>query len=272
MNPPNKKLPGARGIPQPFNRHPGHVLLRKPVVAQLKTGVSAQSVKMLVAPPVYKPTPQQTGAHARMVVASAKTAVSAQSVKQPTSPSVYRPQAKPANVQATSRLKDHSKAPPASSRPQAFAKLLQTKNAVGQRASQKHCVVQLWRTVAGQDGEFEGEPAAHHLHRVGGDEHYRYGLGRRITYIHGGRANYANIEMAIHACTNQGATATGRAECLVYLQALLAETPRPAPVVRVETKKDPPPPPPPKGGGSKRTKRLNALGDALAARQNQEGY
>lgn len=58
MDTTNKRAPGARGIPQPFNRQPGHALQSKPVAAQLKTGVSAQRVK----PPVNQvvPSPQTT--------------------------------------------------------------------------------------------------------------------------------------------------------------------------------------------------------------------
>ncbi len=50
MNSTNKKPPAARGTPS-------HAPQTKPVVAQLKTGVSAQSVKQPVAPPVYRPQP-----------------------------------------------------------------------------------------------------------------------------------------------------------------------------------------------------------------------
>lgn len=57
MNSTDKKSPGARGIPQPYNHTAGPVTQTKPVVAQLKTGVSAQSVKRPVVPPVYRPQP-----------------------------------------------------------------------------------------------------------------------------------------------------------------------------------------------------------------------
>ena len=57
MNSTNKKSPGARGIPQPFNRPTSRAPQAKPAVAQLKTGLSAQSVKQPVAPPVYRPQP-----------------------------------------------------------------------------------------------------------------------------------------------------------------------------------------------------------------------
>jgi len=51
----NKKPTAARGVPQPFNRQASSAGQFKPVVAQLKTPVSAQSIKRPVAPPVYRP-------------------------------------------------------------------------------------------------------------------------------------------------------------------------------------------------------------------------
>lgn len=57
MNPTYKKSPGARGISEPFSRPTAPAMPTRPVVAQLKTGVSAQSVKQPVAPPVYRPQP-----------------------------------------------------------------------------------------------------------------------------------------------------------------------------------------------------------------------
>lgn len=53
----NKKSTPPNGIPQPFNRPAGTAPQLKPLVAQLKTGVSAQSGKRPVAPPVYQPKP-----------------------------------------------------------------------------------------------------------------------------------------------------------------------------------------------------------------------
>ena len=55
MNPTYKKPPAR--IPQRFNRQPGHAPQIRPLVAQLKTGVSAQQIKQPVAPPVYRPQP-----------------------------------------------------------------------------------------------------------------------------------------------------------------------------------------------------------------------
>jgi hypothetical protein len=67
MNSTNKKSPAARGIPQPFNRPTPHVQQTRPPVAQLKTGVSAQSVKQPVAPPVYRPQPMPKVLQRKMV-------------------------------------------------------------------------------------------------------------------------------------------------------------------------------------------------------------
>jgi len=55
MNSTNKKLPA--GIPQPFNRQAGPPPQIRPVVAQLKTRMSAPQVSRLVAPPAYRPQP-----------------------------------------------------------------------------------------------------------------------------------------------------------------------------------------------------------------------
>jgi len=78
----NKKPTNARGIPQPFNRQVGQF---KPVVAQLKTPPSAQSIKRPVAPPVYRPQPTPK-------VAQRKIATNAMNRQPPSAPPVYRPQ------------------------------------------------------------------------------------------------------------------------------------------------------------------------------------
>lgn len=87
MNSTNKKSPGARGTPQPFNRQAGHIPRYKPVIAQLKTALSAQSVKQPVAPPVYRP-------QATPKAAQPKMASGAVNYKPPVAPPVYRPKAK----------------------------------------------------------------------------------------------------------------------------------------------------------------------------------
>lgn len=93
MNSINKKSPGARDIPQPFKPQAGHAPQFKPAVAQLKTGVSAQSVKRPVAPPVYRPQSGQK-------IVQPKTAHPAQLNRNPPiAPPVYRPQPVPRVLQ-----------------------------------------------------------------------------------------------------------------------------------------------------------------------------
>jgi len=94
MNPPNKKPPGTRAIPQPFNRPVGHAPHFKPVVAQLKTPVSAQSAKRPVAPPVYRP-------QAVPKVMQLKTSNGIANSKLPVAPPVYRPSPRPVEFQRT---------------------------------------------------------------------------------------------------------------------------------------------------------------------------
>jgi hypothetical protein len=117
MNSNNKKGPGARGVAQPFNRQAGHAPQLKPVIAQLKTGVSAQSLKRPIAPPVYKPQPQQKVAQAKTSVALAKAAVSTQGVKRPIAPPVYRPQQIPKVLQTMTATPHRSRSGPAPRRP-----------------------------------------------------------------------------------------------------------------------------------------------------------
>lgn len=95
MNSTNKKPPGARGVPQPFNRQAGRAPQVKPIVAQLKTGASAQSVKQPVAPPVYRP-------QSPTKAVQPKIAHSTMNRKPPVAPPVYRPQLAPKVLQAKS--------------------------------------------------------------------------------------------------------------------------------------------------------------------------
>ena len=86
MNP-AKKSPGARHISSTFRKMDQAPQI-KPGVAQLKTGISAQSVKRPVAPPVYRPnitTPN---------VAQPKMANGVVNRKLPVAPPVYRPEVK----------------------------------------------------------------------------------------------------------------------------------------------------------------------------------
>jgi len=88
----NKKPSGVRGIPQSFNRQPGHALQLKPVVGELKAGVSVQSMNRTFAPPVYRP-------QAKPEVVQPKTANSVANRKPPVAPPVYRPQQLPRVLQ-----------------------------------------------------------------------------------------------------------------------------------------------------------------------------
>lgn len=101
----SKKLTVARNIPQPFNRQAGSVRQFKPAVAQLKTPVSAQSIKRPVAPPVYRPQPTPK-------VAQRKMATDAVNRKLPIAPHVYRPQAVPKVLQTKSSLSPRPNALP----------------------------------------------------------------------------------------------------------------------------------------------------------------
>jgi hypothetical protein len=92
MNSTNKKAPGARGVPQPFNRPSGHAPQHKPVVAQLKTGVSTQSVKRPAAPPPYRP--QQAPKVLQTKSSSSQWPQAGQASRQPAAPLAYRPEPK----------------------------------------------------------------------------------------------------------------------------------------------------------------------------------
>jgi hypothetical protein len=162
MSSSNKKAPGARGLPQPFNRQAGHAPQHKPVVAQLKTGVSAQSVKRPVAPPVYRPQatpkaaqpkmahgaenrkppvappvyrPQQVPKVLQTKSASSPSPHTGQAPRQPMAPPVYRPQPERGGVQAKTAgpmLSRKTPAAPPVYRPQPLPRVLQTKSALAQ--------------------------------------------------------------------------------------------------------------------------------------------
>lgn len=110
--------------------------------------------------------------------------------------------------------------------PQAVAQRRQLHDVFGAGVA----VAQLWRTVKGQDGEFEGDPAHHHLHRAGEEEHYKYGKNKnsRVNYIRkGGQINFEGVERAIESCQRSGGKhEEGRADCLAYLRNLLLSKPK----------------------------------------------
>src|SRR6266478_4071086 len=92
MKPPNKKSAGARGITQPFKQRTGPTHQFKSAIAQLKTGVSAQSVKRPVAPPVYRPQATPKAAQPKMANGTVNW-------KPPVAPPIYRPQPVPKALQ-----------------------------------------------------------------------------------------------------------------------------------------------------------------------------
>lgn len=98
----NKKSTPASSGPQPLN--PGSARQLKPLVAQLKTGVSAQSGKQPVAPPVYHP--QQTPRV--LQTKSSQSRQAGQVSHHPMAPPVYRPEAKkivqPKNISQPGKL------------------------------------------------------------------------------------------------------------------------------------------------------------------------
>lgn len=85
---PTKKSPGASRISPSVNRKLDHAPQIRPVTAQLKTGISAQSIKRPVAPPVYRPNTTTPNA------AQPKMANGVVNRKLPVAPPVYRPEAK----------------------------------------------------------------------------------------------------------------------------------------------------------------------------------
>ncbi len=125
MNSTNKKSPGARGVSQPFKQREAQGPQFKPVVAQLKTGVSAQSIKQPVAPPVYRPQA------APKVLQTKKSSVpkpdAGGAPRTPVAPAVYRPEArKIVQPKASSQLLKPLTAPPVrSSIPRRFLSVIQ---------------------------------------------------------------------------------------------------------------------------------------------------
>jgi hypothetical protein len=91
----NKRSPGTRGIPQPFNREAGYTPQIKPGVAQQKTAMSAQSGKRPVAPPVYRPQAMPNAAQPKMASGAVIREV-------PVAPPVYRPPQVPKVLQTKS--------------------------------------------------------------------------------------------------------------------------------------------------------------------------
>lgn len=156
MSSATKKAPGARGILQPFNRQAGHAPQQKPVVAQLKRGVSAQTIRQPLAPPIYRPQvtpkavqpkmangavnrkppvappvyrPQPVPKVLQTKSSSAHNPQAGQSPRRPVAPTVYRPEAKKLvqpKISAAAQSRTFPNAPPVY-RPQPTPRVLQTK-------------------------------------------------------------------------------------------------------------------------------------------------
>ncbi len=121
----NKKSTTVRAVPPPVNRQTGSGQF-KPAVAQLKTGISAQSIKRPVAPPVYRPKTTPNAAQPKM-------ASGAVNRKLPIAPPVYRPQQVPKVLQTKSSsapkppalANNAHRVAPASSKPRVVSKIIQ---------------------------------------------------------------------------------------------------------------------------------------------------
>jgi hypothetical protein len=124
MNSPNKKSPAAGVIPQPSNRQAVAAPQIKHGATQLKTAVSAQSVKRPVAPPAYRPQATPKAAQPKM----ARGAVNR---RPPVAPPVYRPQPAPKVLQTktahVAQPPRHQPATPPVRRPQPVSEVLQPK-------------------------------------------------------------------------------------------------------------------------------------------------
>jgi len=136
MNPPNNKPLGARGVSQPFNRPTRRAPQFKAVVTQLKTAVSAQSVKRPVGPPVYRPQSPP-----KVLLSSAQRQHAGQAARGPIAPPRHRLPATSSGVQAklggSPRMESHLIGPPPY-KPQPLPRVLQTKSDRSQRiASQR---------------------------------------------------------------------------------------------------------------------------------------
>ena len=125
---PNQKPTVLKDIPQPLNGQAGSVRQFKAVVAQLKTPVSAQSVRGPVAPPVYRPQPVpkvlQTKSSAALIPQRLQTP------RQPVAPAVYRPRSSPKVVLPKMTNAAGNRKPSMAPRvqlPQPTPKVLQTK-------------------------------------------------------------------------------------------------------------------------------------------------
>ena len=130
MNPPNKKLRGARSVPQPLSQRTTRASQFKPVVAQAKNAPAATKVRQAL-PAIYTPQAKPNAVQ--------RKAVGLRQVNRPpVAPPVYRPQPVSRCLQpkmATQKPLDTRKAhhvpvAPPVYRPQPGLKILQAKPAV----------------------------------------------------------------------------------------------------------------------------------------------
>lgn len=123
----DRKPPGARGIPPPFNQPAAQARQFKPRIAQLKSAAPAHSAKRPVAPAVYRP-------QAKPLIAPTNGAGLLQMKRAPAAPLAYRPQPVPRVLQRRETaalppnhtIERHPIAP-AVYRPQPVPRVLQTK-------------------------------------------------------------------------------------------------------------------------------------------------
>ena len=111
----NKKLPGATRVSQPSNRQAVAASHVKPGVTQLKTAVSAQSVKRPAAPTAFRPQPTPKVLQTKS--SSARRPPAAHSPRAPVAPPVYRPEAKKVVQPKVASAQRKSPTPPPPYRP-----------------------------------------------------------------------------------------------------------------------------------------------------------
>lgn len=117
-----------------------------------------------------------------------------------------------------------------------------------------------FKKFGNQKGTFEGHPAGFHIHRVGGDEHFKYGnlMWTRVDFIEGGKLLPKKLEKAIEMCSGlanskaQKIDETHKDVVLSYLKSLLKEEEKPSAVEehKAEKEEDEPKDEEPTSGGS----------------------
>ena len=118
----------------------------------------------------------------------------------------------------------------------------------------------VFKKFGNQKGTFEGDPGGFHIHRVGGDEHFKYGKLQwtRVDFIEGGNLLPKKLDKAIEMCSGlvdkkgQKIDETYKDVVLTYMQSLVKEEEKPAAVEEHKADKEDEPKPkdeePPSGG------------------------